>query len=122
MSESIKIGRMEQVYCATFMAKNDEIVEINVPLKPGQEIGQSYINLEIVFKERAGDPGGDFMATSNGVRFTFEGWHTPLGAVTDSPLKFGNVESRKMYLSMRNQYIGQVNVCTVAILLGAQNE
>lgn len=119
MPPKITVGDKEQVFSATVIAENNELISMDAELsQPGVD-NKHIVKLEAIFTIGGGtQSSGSFVSTEQGVRFTFVDWNNSLGTSTTAPMKFGNFGPRKMYLSVANHHLGGSNLCTFAILLG----
>lgn len=120
MPRKIMVGDKEQVFSATVIAENNQVITMDVELnQSGYGVQTQTIKVEAIFTLGEGSEAtGTFSSTDGGVRFTFVNWTNSLGVSTPTPMKFGNLGPMKMYLSAANHYMGGGNLCTFTILLG----
>lgn len=123
MPSKTTVNGKEQIFFTTVIVENNQDVVMDVPLTPTRTIGEQTIRVEVVFKLEDGTGStGQFVATERGVRFTFTNWNSAIGTCTPEPLKFGDFENRKLYITASNHNVGGGNVAQFALLLGAPNE
>ena len=114
----ITIDKKKQIFSCSFLASNDQQVEIIIPIE------EASLPIGMVFCEaKNGEERNAAWESKSGVvQFTFTGWSNSLGTCVAEPMKFADFGNQKIYFQLAHSYIGTVNLVHLFIYLGGENE
>jgi hypothetical protein len=100
-SLSVFIDGKQQIYHASFLIGDEELVDIEVP------VGDQKVKFSIQFVPGPMDEReAEWRKDGDVLRVVFRGWRAALGMATNTFIKFGDVDGRKLYFQMVQSLIG----------------
>lgn len=112
----IMIGNKTQIFGDSFIVQNNQEAKFQV------RIDDNTI-LDVIVLFVPGNEGNLSWKTEGDiVRLTFTGWSNALGTTLVEPVKFGEVNNRKLYLNVAQSAIAENNIVHMFVLLGEKND
>jgi hypothetical protein len=112
----VTIDGRELVYSESFMARDDQVVELIVPL------AATPLRLSLVFEAGEGGERTASWTTADGVtQVRFKGWSNAIGTAFREPSRLGEVGGRALWFQVAHHRIGDSNLVHFYLLLGGEN-
>lgn len=107
-----KIGDKEVLFTGSFLAKDDEQIQIDVPVADAS----ITVRMKFVPKDEKDQRVEWHAQEDRTVDFTFLGWKSPFFTTMD-PAVFAHLNDRPLMLQASAAFVG-INILTVLVLLG----
>ena len=105
----LKIGDKKLVYSTSFLVADNQEAAMDVTFSDN-----SIQKMSIVFNPAGYDPqdydgNGGWRVENGVVKFRFFNWRNGTGIAMKEPLKFGDVEGKKIFFQIAHYMVGETN-------------
>ena len=117
---AVRINNRVIVYSGTMLLADGQRGDIEIRFPLGVQIATDVLKVAIKFGNRNHDVTTVDWITNNGVvEFDLKGWKNIDGTVTASPVNFGEMNGKPLFIELAQKPIASINIVTVVISQGA---